>query len=418
NGGDGILGNGYDSGDSGDSDGDRGVGVTTQLSSNASMDASRRIPSPPLLPPRARKDIINEADLPSWKRACYNTPSHRFEIRESSSAAIARQPGFTLAQGSEHGLMTALEEVKESVTDISTMHRQDSEEFLCVTRTHKMTKPRPHMLDMIGLTLWIASVSYRYIQRDRVRERLEIMSFTMDRRTHVVVVRSPTAVNNQRAPGIVQKTGTCFECGTQGHFKRDCQKQKNKNLRNAAGNSEARRRAYALGGDEPNPDSNVVTELGSFDDIIGMDRLSKYHDVIVCDEKIVRIPYGDEVLIVQGDKSDGRNEELNNLTVKNRYPLPRIDDLFYQLQGSSVYSKIDLRPGYHQLRVCKEDIPKTAFTTRYGHYEFQVMLFGLTNGPANELNMRQRHWLELLSDYDCKIRYHPGKANVVADALR
>ncbi|GJY08940.1 hypothetical protein Tco_0377125 [Tanacetum coccineum] len=76
--------------------------------------------------------------------------------------------------------------------------------------------------------------------------------------------------------------------------------------------------------------------------------------------------------------------ELNKLTVKNRYPLPRINDLFDQLQGSSVYSKIDLRSGYHQLRVQEEDILKMAFSTHYGHCEFQVMPFGLTNAPASK----------------------------------
>nr|GFB43554.1 retrotransposon protein, putative, Ty3-gypsy subclass [Tanacetum cinerariifolium] len=97
-------------------------------------------------------------------------------------------------------------------------------------------------------------------------------------------------------------------------------------------------------------------------------------------------PWGAPVLFVK--KKDGSfrmcidYQELNKLTVKNRYLLPRIDDLFDQFQGSSVYSKIDLRSGYHKLRVREEHILKTTFRTRYGHYEFQVMPFGLTNAPA------------------------------------
>ncbi|GKF22181.1 putative reverse transcriptase domain-containing protein, partial [Tanacetum coccineum] len=96
--------------------------------------------------------------------------------------------------------------------------------------------------------------------------------------------------------------------------------------------------------------------------------------------------WGAPVLFVK--KKDGSfricidYRELNKLTVKNRYPLPRIDDLFDQLQGSQFFSKIDLRSGYHQLRVHEDDIPKTVFRTRYGYFDFTVMPFGLTNAPA------------------------------------
>ncbi|GJY42353.1 putative reverse transcriptase domain-containing protein [Tanacetum coccineum] len=105
-------------------------------------------------------------------------------------------------------------------------------------------------------------------------------------------------------------------------------------------------------------------------------------------------PWGALVLFIKKKDRSFRMcinyQELNKLTVKNRYPLPRIDDLFDQLQGSSVYSKIDLRSGYHQLRVRDKDIPKTAFRMRYGHYEFQVMPFGLTNAPAVFMDLMNR----------------------------
>ncbi|GJW83990.1 putative reverse transcriptase domain-containing protein [Tanacetum coccineum] len=105
-------------------------------------------------------------------------------------------------------------------------------------------------------------------------------------------------------------------------------------------------------------------------------------------------PWGAPILFVK--KNDGSfrmcidYRELNKLTVKNRYPLPRIDDLFDQLQGSQFFSNIALRSGYHQLRVHKDDIPKTVFRTRYGHFEFTIMPFGLTNAPAIFMDLMNR----------------------------
>nr|GEY47995.1 hypothetical protein [Tanacetum cinerariifolium] len=320
--------------------------------------------------------------------------------------------------------------------------------------------------------------------------------------------------NNQKGTGSGQKSG-CYECGVQGHFKRECPNLKNNNNQGNQGMFETeeqqqprqpswRWQCSSEGvcdkecGDNPN--SNVVmgtfllnnryasilfdtgadrsfvsttfssqidititaldhyydveladeriiglntilrgctlnflnhpfdidlmpVELGSFDAIIRINRLARYHAIIVCAEKIIRIPWGNETLIVREDRSNrGQRDsiehhldlpglpttrqvefridlvpgaapvarELNKMIVRNCYPLPMIDDLFNKLQGFDVYSKIDLQLDYHLLRVREEDIPKMAFRTRYGHYEFQVMPFGLTNAPAIFMDLMNR----------------------------
>ncbi|GJT68994.1 putative reverse transcriptase domain-containing protein [Tanacetum coccineum] len=160
-------------------------------------------------------------------------------------------------------------------------------------------------------------------------------------------------------------------------------------------------------------------ELGTFDVIIGMDWIVKQmllssvviscikaHVPVIRDfpevflEELPGLPPLRVVDTIARIAGEGiylsKFITLNKLTIKNRYPLSRIDDLFDQLQGSSVYSKIDLRSGYHQLRIKEEDIPITAFRTRYGHFEFQVMSFGLTNAPAVFMDLMNRcdFWLD------------------------
>jgi hypothetical protein len=114
-------------------------------------------------------------------------------------------------------------------------------------------------------------------------------------------------------------------------------------------------------------------------------------------------PWGAPTLFV--DKKDGSRRmcvdyrSLNGVTIKNKYPLPRIEDLFDQMRGAKVFSKIDLRSGYHQLKIRMEDIPKTAFTSRYGLYEFTVMSFGLTNAPAYFMYLMNKVFMEYLDRF-------------------
>ena len=117
------------------------------------------------------------------------------------------------------------------------------------------------------------------------------------------------------------------------------------------------------------------------------------------------------------------------MTIKNKYPLPRIDALFDQLRGAKVFSKIDLQSGYHQIRIKEEDIEKTTFSTRYGHFEYVVMSFGLTNAPAVFMEVMNRMLHEYLDDfvvvfiddiliYSKSEEEHERHLSLVLDALR
>ena len=103
---------------------------------------------------------------------------------------------------------------------------------------------------------------------------------------------------------------------------------------------------------------------------------------------------------------------VNLVTIKNKYPLPRINDLYDQLTGSSVFSKMDLRLGYHQIKIRNGDIPKTAFVTRYGQYEYTVMSFGLTNAPATFSRLMNSIFMEYLDKFVVVYLDEIGRAHV------
>nr|GEV39863.1 reverse transcriptase domain-containing protein [Tanacetum cinerariifolium] len=191
--------------------------------------------------------------------------------------------------------------------------------------------------------------------------------------------------NAQRNNGANPKGNCCFECGAPGHFKRDSPKLKNKDRRdiNARGWVHAVGNAERKGNASRDPDSNVVTDLmpvklGSFDVIIGMDWLKRCHAMIVCDEKLVRVPYGNKTLIFHGNESNnGRESRLTVISCS------KVQE--YMAKGCQIFLA--------QIFAKKEEEK-----TRYGHYEFQVMPFGLTNAPADKKEHEQhlKAILELL----------------------
>nr|GEX17944.1 putative reverse transcriptase domain-containing protein [Tanacetum cinerariifolium] len=246
----------------------------------------------------------------------------------------------------------------------------------------------------------------------------------------------------------VQQGWTLDQRLTKGHYKSDYLKLNDQNCGNKTGNKngigEARGKAYVLGGGDANPDSNVITE-----DLPGLPPTRQVEfqiDLVYGAAPVARAPYrlapsklqemstqlqelsdkefirpssspwGTSVLFVK--RKDGSfymcidYREINKLIVKNRYPLPRINDLFDQLQGSSVYSKIDLRSGYHQLRVRDEDISKMAFRTLYGHYEFQVTPFGLTNTLAAFMDLMNQWLGAVLMQKEKVIAYASRQINI------
>ncbi|GJY78240.1 putative reverse transcriptase domain-containing protein [Tanacetum coccineum] len=235
--------------------------------------------------------------------------------------------------------------------------------------------------------------------------------------------KSKMITNNNKTRGRTLSGPTLHDLG---HFKRDCLKLKNNNRGNQDGNGNAPANVYAIGRARTNTDSNIVTdlmpvELGSLDIIIGMDWLEKYQAIIVYAKKIVRIPWGNETLIVHGDRSDRGNETRLNIiscTKMQKYMLKKDVLSFWNMspqrrlktsrRGSNLrtYRSFEIFLKQEGTRMHEDDIPKTVFRTYYGHFKLTVMPFGLTNALAVFMDLMKRVTLGLVLELLKKERLH------------
>ncbi|GJW74433.1 putative reverse transcriptase domain-containing protein [Tanacetum coccineum] len=241
--------------------------------------------------------------------------------------------------------------------------------------------------------------------------------------------------NNQRGTGSGQKP-TCFECGVQGHFKRECPKLKNnKNRGNQVGNDRAPAKVYAVGHAGTNPDSNVVTGLSVYLSrfIEGYSMIAKPKPMTKLTQKKVKFEWGDKqeaafqllkqklcsapiLALPEGSKDfvaycDSSNKGLGAVLMQREKVISYASRQLKIHEKNYTTHDLELGAVVFALKIWRHYLYGTKCTVFTDHKSLQHIL------DQKELNMRQRRWLELLSDYDCNIRYHPGKANIVADAL-
>ncbi|GJV13374.1 putative reverse transcriptase domain-containing protein [Tanacetum coccineum] len=384
----------------------------------------------------------------AWGRSIDASDLACAEVMSLHTQVVAQQAVITELQAANRKRQAA-------ITKMLAADHKRQEQFIEVLKLLKrlqtqMTEFERHLLSIIGVTVVLAARDANTNGFDNHN------SGTCARRNESTA--SANNANNQKGIGSGQRP-TCYECGVQGHFKRECPKLKNNNNRgNQVGGGNALAKVYAVGHAGTNPDSNVVTgtfllnnryasvlfdigaievllctlnilnhpfnidlmpvELGSFDAIIGMDWLVKYQPIIVCAEKIVRIPWGNETLIVHGDRSNqGHEARLHIISIFEDFQQWVVANDQVSLRRSQVLMMGDKQETAFQLlkqKLCSALI----LALPEGSEDFIVYCNALIKGLGVVLMQRKkRHWLELLSDYDCEIRYHLGKANVVADTL-